>query len=294
MNITKAAPTARHYRPWQTVRFNPAQGIRLLITLATLAGAIAMFFPVLWMVSMAFKPQPEIFTARPELLPNAPTLDNFVQGWQRSGFSRYFGNSLIVTTARVVLSVIINSLAGFGFAKYRFRGREFLFLLLLAAMMIPEQVRMIPLYVLFKNLGWINHLQAVIVPGIGLTFGAFIMRQYMKSIPDELIEAARIDGCSELRIFIQLIMPLSTPAIVVNVIFQFLWGWNDLLWPLLFLQTDNMYTVQLALANFRGDETVTGGPIMAMALLSVLPVLALYLLLQRHFIQGIALTGVKG
>jgi alpha-1,4-digalacturonate transport system permease protein len=266
---------------------------RGLITLAVGLGSCVMIFPVLWMVSMALKPQTEIFTATPKLLPHNPTLANFFLGWQRSGFSRYFLNSTFITVARVVLSVSINSLAGFGFAKYRFRGRELLFLLLLTAMMVPDQVRMVPIYTLVNKLKWINTFQAAIFPGIGLTFGAFIMRQYLSSVPDELIESARIDGCSEWRIYRQVIMPLAVPAIIVNVVFQFLWGWNDLLWPLLFLQSRNMYTVQLALAIFQNDETVTGGPVMAMSLASVLPVLLIFLVLQRHFVEGISLTGIK-
>lgn len=267
---------------------------KVLITVLLLLGAVVMLFPILWMISMALKPQAEIFTPRPELLPHSPTLSNFTYGWERSGFSKFFLNSTIITMARVIISVVVNALAGFAFAKYQFRGRELLFLLLLAAMMIPDQVRMIPLYAVMSGLSWVNTLQAVIVPGIGLTFGAFIMRQYLSSVPDELLEAARIDGSSELRIFWQIIVPLAWPATIVNALFQFLWGWNDLLWPLLFLQSEKMYTIQLALAVFKDDETVTGGPIMAMSLLSVLPVLIVFLFLQRHFVRGIALTGIKG
>ncbi|GGG03449.1 carbohydrate ABC transporter permease [Paenibacillus abyssi] len=259
-----------------------------------LLGALVMLFPIAWMVSMSLKEQNEIYTQFPKLIPDKITLQNFSEGWVKGGFYDYYVNSTIVTTIRVLLTVAINAMAGYAFGKYRFRGKGFLFLLVLSAMMIPDQVRMIPLYSMINSLGFMDTFASVIFPGLGATFGTFLMTQYVKTVPDELMEAARIDGCSEYRIFSQIIMPLVKPALVTNLIFQFMWGWNDLLYPLLFLQSQEKYTLQLALAFFRDSDTVTAGPIMAMSLASIIPILIIFFLLQRYFVEGIAVHGVKG
>lgn len=264
-----------------------------LLSAALLVLMAVVLFPIAWMVSIAFKPQEEIYTATPALLPIRPTLENFRSGWAQSGFHHYFANSVFVAISRVILSVIVNTLAAYGFAKCRFRGRNVLFILALTAIMVPEQVRMIPLYMLISWVGWMDTLQAVILPSVGVAFGTFMMKQYMDTIPDELLEAARIDGASEFRLLWQIAVPLAIPAVVVNIIFQFMWGWNDLLYPLLFLRSKEHYTVQLALAIFRDDVTVGGGPIMGMALLATLPILIVFLALQRYFVRGIAMTGMK-
>jgi ABC-type glycerol-3-phosphate transport system permease component len=267
---------------------------RYAVFILLFLGALIMLSPIAWMVSMAFKEQSEIYTANPKLIPNKITFQNFIDGWVKGGFLHFFVNSTVVTTIRVLLTVIINAMAGYAFGKYRFRGKAFLFMIVLSAMMIPDQVRMIPLYSLISSLGLIDTFASVILPGLGATFGTFLMTQYVKTIPDELMEAARIDGCSEYRIFSQIIMPLVKPALVTNLIFQFMWGWNDLLYPLLFLQSKENYTLQLALAFFRDSDTVTAGPIMAMSLGSIIPILIIFFLLQRYFVEGIAVHGVKG
>ena len=257
-------------------------------------GALVMMFPVLWMISMSFQPMDEIYVRTPSLIPRHPTLDNFFTGWTQGGFLRYYVNTSVVTTCRVVLTVIINAMAGFAFGKYKFRGRGFLFVLVLSAMMVPDQIRMVPLYVMFHSVGLVNTYASVILPGIGATFGTFLMTQYVRTVPDELLDAARMDGCSEFGLFRQIVIPLVTPALVTNVIFQFLWGWNDLLFPLLFLQDQSKYTLALALANLGASSDLSIGPIMAMSLLSIIPVLVVFFVLQRFFVQGIAAQGVKG
>ncbi|MFH5185345.1 carbohydrate ABC transporter permease [Paenibacillus sp. TAB 01] len=243
---------------------------------------------------MSLKEQSEIYTATPKLIPDNVTFQNFIDGWVKGGFFDYFVNSSFVTATRVLLTVVINAMAGYAFGKYHFKGKGFLFLLVLSAMMIPDQIRMIPLYSMMNLFGLIDTYTAVILPGLGATFGTFLMTQYVRTVPDELMEAARIDGCSEYRIFTQIIMPLVQPALVTNLIFQFMWGWNDLLYPLLFLQSKEHYTLQLALAFFRDSDSVTAGPIMAMSLVSILPILVIFFLLQRYFVEGIAVHGVKG
>ena len=279
-------------RPWspRLRRLTMADvSIYVMLTL----GAAGMLFPILWMLRIALKPADEIFTPTPRFFPRHFAWENFAIGWQRSNFSRYFGNSLIVACGAVAFSVLFNSMAGFGLAKYRFRGREALFLLILSALMIPEHVRIIPLYLLMSKIKWVDTFQGLIIPVISQAFGVFLMRQYMTTLPDDLLEAARIDGASEWRLFWQVALPLCVPAIATNAIFQFMWRWNALLWPLIVTRTEKMYTVQLGLALFQADTSVAGGPIMAMSLVSIIPIVVIFGALQRYFIQGIALTGLK-
>ena len=265
-----------------------------LVLIVLLIGAVVVLFPIFVMISMSFKQQNEIYSKTFTLFPSAPTLGNYIVGWQEGGFNKYFLNSVFVTSVRVVFTVVINAMAGFAFAKYEFRGKGFLFMIVLAAMMIPDQLRMIPLYSMMHSLGWINSFASIIFPGLGATFGTFLMRQYSQTLPDEIIEAARIDGCGDLRIFARIAMPLCMPALITNVIFQFMWGWNDFLYPLLFLRDESKYTVQLALSIFRNSDTVTAGPIMAMSLLSAVPIPVVFFSLQKYFVAGIAMHGVKG
>lgn len=274
-------------------RFGRLTVADLTIYVMLTLGAAGMLFPVLWMLSIALKPADEIFTPAPQFLPRHFAWENFAVGWHRSSFSRYFGNSLIVACGAVAFSVLFNSMAGFGLAKYRFRGREALFLLILSALMIPEHVRIIPLYLLMSKIKWVDTFQGLIIPVISQAFGVFLMRQYMTTLPDDLLEAARIDGASEWRLFWQVALPLCVPAIATNAIFQFMWRWNALLWPLVVTRTEKMYTVQLGLALFQADTSVAGGPIMAMSLVSIVPIVVIFGALQRYFIQGIALTGLK-
>lgn len=256
-------------------------------------GGIIMLFPILVMISMSFKPQNEIYTQSFYLIPKSFTFQNYIKGWQEGGFDKYFANSMIITVTRVIITVIINALAGFAFAKYRFKGKNFFFFIVLSAMMIPDQIRMIPLYKMMYRLKLLDTYASVILPSLGATFGTFLLRQYASSIPDELLEAARMDGCSEFKLFVKVALPLCTPAIITNVIFQFMWGWNDFLYPLLFIRSEEKYTLQLALSIFRNSDTVTAGPIMAMSLVSVIPILIVFFSLQKYFVEGIARQGVK-
>lgn len=257
-------------------------------------AALVTVAPILWMVSLSLKPPGEVFTPTPTLLPRFPTVENYVVGWRKSGFQQFFINSLIIAVSAVGLSILSNSLAGYALAKFRFSGRQLIFITFLSAIMIPDQVRMVPLYVLMRELHWVNTWQAVILPGVSRAFGVFLMKQYMETIPDELLEAARIDGASELRILWQVVMPLCLPAVATVVIFEFLFRWNDLLWPLVALKSTDMYTVQIGLAQLRFDPTIGGGPVMGMALVSSLPALLLFFALQRHFVRGIATSGLRG
>ncbi len=257
------------------------------------AGTVLMLFPLIWMASISLKAPTEVYSLTFSLFPKSPVWSNYSTGWVQSGFGQYFFNTLLIAAGAVLCSVFFNSMAGFALAKYNFPGRNAIFLFILAALMVPIQVKTVPLYLLISKLRWLDTFQGAILPAISQSFGVFLMRQYCLTIPDELMEAARIDGCSDWRTFWQIIFPLCKPAIAVNVIFQFMWRWNDLLWPLIVLRREKMYTIQQGLAFFREDPSVAGGPIMAMAIVSILPIVILFFTLQKYFVQGIAMSGLK-
>jgi alpha-1,4-digalacturonate transport system permease protein len=206
---------------------------------------------------------------------------------------RYFTNSVIVTTLATILTLIINSMAAYAFAKYNFRGRDGLFVMTLAMIMIPLQVILIPIYLVVSSLGLVNTYWGMIIPAAATPTGVFIIRQYMLTIPDELIEAARIDGAGEFRIFARIVLPLCRPALAVVAIFSILWRWNDFLWPLLIAQKEELYTLPVALALLNGQLVVPYNIVLAMSVMSIIPVLFMFVFMQRQIVQGIAQTGIK-
>ena len=266
---------------------------RVLLYFILAIGAVIMAFPIVWMISIAFESPSEIYSLDFNLLPKKIIFTNFAQGWVATKFSNYFLNSLVIASGAVLFSVIFNSMAGFALAKYRFKGKDLVFMLILSALMVPTQVKLVPLYLLVIKFHWVDTYVGAIVPTISQAFGVFLMRQYCLSIPTELIEAARVEGSTEARTFWRIVFPLCSPAIAVNVIFQFMWHWNDLLWPLIVIRSQKMYTIQQGLAFFREDPSVSGGPIMAMSLVSVLPIAIVFFALQKYFIAGIVTTGLK-
>lgn len=262
---------------------------------AILALLIAvMLFPFIWMVSTTLKPTSETFTLPPKLIPTQWLFSNYVKAWQSVDFTRVVANSLIVASATAVLSLIVSSLAAFAFAKYQFKGRGFLFMLLLGTLMIPFHARLIPLYLMLRDLGWLNTFAGLIVPRVGEAFGIFFIRQYFQTIPDELLSAARIDGCSEFGIYWRIMLPLAKPALAAIAIFEFVWRWNDLLWPLIVTSSSEMYTVQIAIANMVREFWVEWNLLLALCIIALLPVTILFLALQRHFVEGVAMSGIKG
>jgi alpha-1,4-digalacturonate transport system permease protein len=208
-------------------------------------------------------------------------------------YKRYFANSVIVTSVATILTLVINSMAAYAFAKYNFRGRDGLFVLTLAMIMIPLQVILIPIYLVVSSLGLVNTYWGMIIPAAATPTGVFIIRQYMLTIPDELIEAARIDGAGEFRIFARIVLPLCRPALAVVAIFSILWRWNDFLWPLLIAQKEELYTLPVALALLNGQLVVPYNIVLAMSVMSIIPVLFMFVFMQRQIIQGIAQTGIK-
>ena len=262
-----------------------------------LLGVISalMFFPFVWMIATALRPAG--YEADLSVIPR-PYLafENFYRAWTypRTLFTQYTINSFIIAVVSTILAVTLNSLAGFAFAKYNFRGKTVLFYLVLATMMVPFQITMIPIYVTVAKLGLINNYWGVILPGTASAFGIFLIRQFMQSIPDELLDAARIDGASELGILVRIVVPLSGPALAVLALFTFMWRWNDYLLPLLVMNRQPMYTLQIGIANFISEYRAEWSLVMAASLISIVPTVLLFFFFQRYFVRGIAMSGMKG
>lgn len=261
----------------------------LLVLLAVLSLA-----PLLWMLSVSFMQTGEASHFPPPLLPTHATLDNYRELFVRAGMGRFLFNSFLISSCVMVLSVLFNTLAGYAFAKLRFKGRDRTFQALLAALVIPGQVAMMPLFLLLKQLGLVNTYMGAIVPGMAAIFGIFLVRQYARSIPDELLEAARIDGAGEWRIFFQIVLPALKPILVTLAIFSFLGAWNDFMWPLIILSDDSLQTLPVALASLSREHVMDYELMMAGSVVTILPVLLLFLVLQRYYIQGLLLGSVKG
>jgi alpha-1,4-digalacturonate transport system permease protein len=249
--------------------------------------------PVTWFVLSSFKDITDLSARPPKIFPSQWAFENYTEAFKMYNYSRYFMNSVFVTTVATILTLIINSMAAFAFAKYNFRGRDGLFVLTLAMIMIPLQVILIPMYLVVANLGLVNTYWGMIIPAAATPTGVFILRQYMLTIPDELIEAARIDGAGEFRIFARIVLPLCRPALAVVAIFSILWRWNDFLWPLLIAQKEELYTLPVALALLNGQLVVPYNIVLAMSVMSIIPVLFMFVFMQRQIIQGIAQSGVK-
>jgi multiple sugar transport system permease protein len=256
-------------------------------------GAALTLAPLLWMVSASLMPAGEATAAPPRLWPSVPTLAHYEALFTRLNVWRYVANSTLLATAVTLVSVTLNSMAGYAFAKLRFAGRERIFRGLLASLVIPGQVSMLPLFLLLKQLGLINTYWGVLVPGLASIFGIFLVRQYAQSIPDSLLDAARIDGAGEFRIYRSIVLPVCRPVLVTLAIVTFLGTWNDFLWPLIVLTDQDMYTLPVALANLLGEHVQDTELMMASAVLTVLPVVAVFLALQRYYIAGIVSGALK-
>ena len=256
-------------------------------------AALVMVAPIAWAVLSSMKSRNELAERTPSLLPDQLSLSNYTEALDRFDFVRYFTNSVIVTVAATVLTLTINSMAAFALAKYNFRGRNALFLLTLATIMIPLQVILLPVYRVVSDLGMTNSLLGLIIPPAATPTGVFLLRQYMLSLPDELLEAARIDGAGELRIFLRIVLPLCRPALAVVAIFSVIWRWNDFLWPRIVAQKESVHTLPVALARMNSELVVPFNLVLAMSVMSILPVIILFLLMQRQIISGIAQTGLK-
>ncbi len=257
-------------------------------------GTGIMFAPVLWIVLSSFKGLNEIYRFPPTFFPETWITTNYTEALQRFPFIRYLVNSVTVTVVATLLTLTINSMAAFALSKYVFRGREAIFLIILGTLMIPLQVIMLPVYLVIAKLGMANTLLGIIIPPSATPTGVFLLRQYMLTIPDELLEAARIDGAGEFRVYWQVVLPLTVPALTVLTVFSIMWRWNDFLWPLIVINQDRLFTLQLGLARFRGELVTDWNYVLAMTVLSILPITLVFAFLQRYLVSGIATTGLKG
>jgi multiple sugar transport system permease protein len=282
-----------------TVSFFPANWwSRLLTHVVLIVGALLMLYPALWMLSASFKPSDEIFSD-PGLWPKTFTLDNYVNGWNAldTSFGTFFLNSFLICVLVVIGNVLSCSLAAYAFARLQFTLRRPLFAMMLATIMLPGSILIVPQYILFKNLGWLNTFLPLTVPKFLGTdaFFVFLLVQFIRTIPTELDDSARIDGCGPFQLYGRIIMPLALPALATTAIFSFLTTWGDFFSQLIYLNDQSVYTVAVALRTFV-DSTGTSdyGAVFAMGVLSLIPVLIIFLIFQRLLIEGIATTGLKG
>ena len=265
----------------------------ILVNLALMLGAVVTAVPLIWMIAASFMPAGQANAEPPVFLPHPATLEHYRTLFTRMNLARTFRNSVVLSLAVTAGSLLFNSMAGYAFAKLRFPGRERIFAFLIAALAIPVQVAMLPLFLLVKGLGLVNTLWGVVVPGLAGIFGIFLIRQYARSVPDEVLEAARLDGAGEFRIYWKIVLPLIRPILVTLALFTFLGTWNDFLWPLVVLTDESRYTLPVALANLVGEHVQDTELMMAGSVLTVLPVLLVFLLLQRYYVQGIMMGSVK-
>lgn len=285
-SLTAPEPQAHRAR-------RPRVGLWLL-TIVLAAGAFVMILPFLYMISTSLKSTSEVFIVPLQWIPSQLRWDNFSTALQEHAIGRYFVNSLIVGVSVTFLNLLTCSLAGYSFAKFTYRGRDVLFGLVLATMMIPLASMIIPLYLVVRDLGWIDSYWGLIIPAGTSAFGIFLMRQHMLTIPNDLLEAARLDGSSEPRIFFEIVLPLSRTALSSLAIFIFMWNWDSFLWPLLVATKDEFRTLPLGVALFESSYGTNYPQLMAVAFLAMIPVLIVFLVLQRNFIQALTMSGIKG
>lgn len=264
------------------------------IYLIAVLGLVAVAAPFLWMVLGSFKTQGELLRIPPTWWPDSPTTQNYNDLFSKANFPRYFVNSTLVALVVTAGNLIFCSMIGYALAKLRFKGRNALFVLVLATLMIPGMVTFVPLFVLVTNAGLANSYPGLILPFLVSPFGVFLMRQFFLGLPDDLMDAGRVDGTSELGIFARIMLPLTRPALATLGILTFLGSWNNFLWPLVIAQTEDKYTLPVALALYStGQNAQNFGLLMAGAVVVVLPVLVMFLAFQRHVTKGIAITGLK-
>jgi multiple sugar transport system permease protein len=280
---------------YETKKFK--ENVRLtIVTLLLIAGSTLILMPLWWMISTSLKSPAEIAQYPPTFFPEKLNFSNYIEAWQTAPFTRWALNTLFLATVGTIGSVLVNSLVAYGFAKIRFKGRNALFVLVLSTMLIPGFVTMVPQYILFSKLGWVNTYLPLLVPAfLGSAFFIFLLRQFMMGIPNELVEAAVLDGAGHLQIWWHIMLPLTKPALITVAIFSFNGAWNDLLGPLLYINDESMYTLQIGLQTFKGTVQTQWHYLMAMSVTVLLPVVLLFFFFQKYFIEGSNISsGTKG
>jgi ABC-type glycerol-3-phosphate transport system permease component len=269
--------------------------LQMISHLLLLAASILFLFPFYWMFSSSFKPTTELFSKNIQLLPIQPTLDNYIYAFKAVPLLRALLNSFIISIGYTSISMFLCSLGGFAFAKYRFPGRGWLFGFLLATMMVPYAVGIVPSFILMSWFRWVNTYWALIIPGAASAFNIFLMRQYIQSVPDDLIDAARIDGANDFATYYRIVLPLIQPALITVGLMSFFGSWNSFLWPLIVLRSNDMYTVLLAVNTMPAARFNTPwGAVMAGSTFAVLPLIVIFLFLQRYIVSGLMVGGVRG
>lgn len=291
--------TLTEVSPFQTfLRRRSTRGTLIYYVGATLVGFV-MIYPILWLFASSLKGPSEIWTNMSSLFPKQIALNNYIEGWNGFGgitFATFFANSIFYATLATLFAVSASMLVAYGFARVKFAGRSFWFTCMILTLMLPAQVQIIPQYIFFSKIGWINSFLPLLVPRLGgQAFFIFMIMQFIRGIPVELDEAAEIDGCSKAGIFFRIILPLIQPAMITAAIFSFYWTWEDFLTPVIYLNNPKLYTVSLALRSFADPSSATNwGAIFAMSCLSLVPVFLIFIFFQRYLVQGIATTGLKG
>jgi ABC-type glycerol-3-phosphate transport system permease component len=280
-------PRRTSLRPTMLSLLNAAGYVLLVL------GAVIMLLPIFWMVSTSVKSLANVFTLPIEWWPAQPNWQNYADAWNQNPFGRYFLNSAIVATATAGINVLLSGFAGYALAKFSFFGKQAIFLCILATLMLPIEVLMVPTFVLVKNLNWLDSYQSIIIPGAANAFGVFLMRQTMLHVPDALLDAARIDGAGEVRIYFQIVMPLLWPAVLTLALLEFRESWDSFVWPLIVISQNSMRTVSIGLSLFQQENMTNYNQLMAMSTLAMLPMLVLFFFFQRSFIQGITSSGIK-
>jgi multiple sugar transport system permease protein len=292
----KAIPTdAIEYRWWRGVKAQELFG-KIAVMLVLALGVFVIMIPAVWMVSVSLQTDAEVYSYPPKWIPTTFAWENYVAVFTLIPFMRLLNNTLIITAGRLIGNVASASLVAFAFARLRAPLRNALFLLVLATMMLPGQVTMVPQFVLFSKMGWVNTFKPLIVPAFfgGGAFNVFLLRQFFMTIPTDYDDAARIDGCGYFQLYWRIILPLSAPALATIAIFTLMWSWNDFMGPLIYLRSMTNSTLALGLYFFRGVYNPEWNRLMAMSLLVMLPIVLLFFFAQRYFIQGVVISGIKG
>lgn len=265
---------------------------RILVWTLLFIGGIVMITPLLFMFSTSLKPASDVYDLR--LIPAHPTLSNYVAVLTSTGFTRWFFNSMLVAVTVTCSNVFFDSLVGYTLAKFRFRGRRFIFLAILSTLMIPTEMLVIPWYLMSANFGWLDTYWGIMFPGMMTGFGTFLMRQFFEGVPDDFMEAARVDGMNEFVIWWKIAMPLVAPALSALAIFTFLGNWTAFFWPLIVTTSSELYTLPVGLSSFAVEAAIQWEMIMTGAALATIPTLLVFLLFQRYIVRGVMLAGVKG
>ena len=265
-----------------------------LLTIALFMMASLYLFPLLWLFISSLKPASELFSYPLTLLPQNPTFDNYVQAWNTIDFMRYFSNTAITTITTTLLTVLASATCGYALAKYNYKWLKIFFVCIISTTMLPTEVIMTPTFTVIRSLGLFNTLAGVILPSINTATGIFMFRQFFMTVPDDLIESARIDGANEGSIFFKIMLPIAKPIVLTLAIFSFQWRWNDFIWPLIVLNDPRNFTIQVALRRLVGAETINWTILLAASIISIIPLFIVFFVLQRYIMDSGATSGIKG